>query len=210
MMRARIVGRDGIGRGHPVSAPRPGRAPPPGSAKAASATRSDPVDGAERRLQAGHVCQVVGRRNLRRVGPAHQRRRHAGDRDAGQRAAGDEPAREQDARPRLDLGDRPLGAARPPLHQPADHSAREHRRRGRDREVHAHGDGQRLQSHELDGQREEDADQHQAPRQLLGQDAVGDQRHDRRLGRVELGDRPAVDLPDPPADARVHQVRHLA
>ena len=57
--------------------------------------------------------------------------------------------------------------------------------------------------------REEDADQHQSPGQLLGQDAVGHQRHDRGLGRIELGDRPAVDLADPAADAGVHQVGDL-
>ena len=69
------------------------------------------------------------------------------------------------------------------LDEPAHQAAGEDRRGRRDRQVRADGERQRVDAAQLERHRDEDADEHQAPRQVLAQQALDDRRHQRRLRR---------------------------
>ena len=74
------------------------------------------------------------------------------------------------------------------LDDPAHDAAHEDRRGGRDGEVHADARPRAREARDLDHDGDERADEDQAPRQLLREDAVDDERHDLGLWRVELVD----------------------
>jgi hypothetical protein len=111
------------------------------------------------------------------------RRTQRADEDADQCAARDEPRAEEHAGRRLLLL---LGELRPPIGPLAHEAAEEDRRGRRDREVGADRERQRRNAAQLHHDREEDADQHELPRQVAAEHAVDDELEETGFRRIEL------------------------
>src|SRR6185503_307964 len=99
--------------------------------------------------------------------------------DSCQRSAGDQPRAEQGAR--ADFGF--LGHAGLALHEPAYQTAGEDGGGRGNRQVRADRERQRMDAAQLERDRDEHADEHQAPRQVLAEQSLDDGRHQRRLRR---------------------------
>ena len=79
------------------------------------------------------------------------------------------------------------GLARSVLDKPAHQAAHEHGAGGADRDVKANRKGERADAEQFNGDDDEDAEHHQAPRQPLVQDAADDGGHQTRLRRRGSG-----------------------
>jgi hypothetical protein len=69
------------------------------------------------------------------------------------------------------------------LDQPANRAASEDGRSGGNRDISAHGERQRANAEQLDGDHQEHSEQHQMPRQLVIENAVDHRGHQARLRR---------------------------
>src|SRR5213075_2022044 len=101
---------------------------------------------------------------------------------------------------RLDFGERALTGADTALDEPADDAAGEHPGRRADRQIDADRNRERRHPHQLDGEREEHTDHHKRPRQLVRENPVDDERHQRGLGRVQALQLVPAILADAPTD----------
>ena len=101
----------------------------------------------------------------------------ADDAAGGDQARGVERARRDVALVRA------AGALGGRVDQPADNAAGEDGQRGSDGEIRAHGERERADAEQLDGDDQEDAEHDQSPGQLAAEDAVDDRGHQVRLGR---------------------------
>src|SRR5829696_638911 len=121
-------------------------------------------EAAERSLETNQVREVIRSRNLSRLSAFHHCRCHCCDGNSGNGPPGDKTAGVENSWSGLNFGDGARAAPEPSLHKPPYGAAYEHRRGGRDRQVNADRNRQGLKSHQLDGDSEEHADQHESPR----------------------------------------------
>ncbi len=137
------------------------------------------------------------------VGHGRERDGHAGDGAARDQAGG-----EQIAGAELGLASAATVSPRlraRPIGQRADQPADEDRRGGGERQVGADRERQRADAAELDGGGQRDADHHELPVEVEGEEPLDERRHQRRLrGGVEVGAdqvvRRPIEHPDGEAD----------
>ena len=73
------------------------------------------------------------------------------------------------------------------IDEPADHAANEDGQSGADGQIGAHGECERADAEQLNGNDEGNAEHHQAPGEFAAQDAVDDGGHQPGLGRRGAG-----------------------
>src|SRR6266852_1626158 len=140
--------------------------------------------------ESDHVARGEAAQLVRHVDAAEEVPGGLGELEHGEHGARDRGSRDQaraeenaGAALRLGLADRALLAA---VDQPAHDASHHDRRGGGDRQVHAHGEGQRRQPAQLEDDADEDPDQHQPPGELLGHDALDDEDISTGLGAENL------------------------